>query len=229
MVLAAGAVAEPLIEPAGEAGEKLGQATTNALRGALGKEPLEAPAIEITRPEEGLLKRTFWPGLPQVSAPVPSPRNSRALADGSARRAARAKGWSARCSAGLGFGKTLGEGLNDDAAALGAATDQALEPVAKRLPQSDAELGPLSRLTAAGAAIPATLAEGVTLGTGTLTDAFGAMLATISGTTSPTLTPEPGPLAAPVPAAPTLAPPEPLVAPALIPAPLAPRRRLPRR
>ena len=71
-----------------------------------------------------------------------------------------------------------------------------LEPVAKRLPQSDAELGPLSRLTAAGAAIPATLAEGVTLGTGTLTDAFSAMLATISGTTSPTLTPEPGPPAA---------------------------------
>ena len=122
---------------------------------------------------------------------------------------------------GLGFGKTVGEGLNDDPAALGAATDQALQPVAKRLPQSDAELGPLSRLTAAGAAIPATLAEGVTLGTGTLTDAFSAMLATISGTTSPTLTPEPGPLAAPVPAAPTLAPPEPLVAPALIPAPLA--------
>ena len=93
---------------------------------------------------------------------------------------------------GLGFGKTVADGLGDDAAALGAATDQMLEPVAKRLPQSDAELGPLSRLTAAGAAIPATLAEGVTLGTGTLTDAFSAMLATISGTTSPTLTPEPG-------------------------------------
>lgn len=55
---------------------------------------------------------------------------------------------------GLGFGRRGGN-------ALGEAMDEALQPVADRLPQSDAKIGPLSDLTARGAAIPETLAAGI--------------------------------------------------------------------
>ena len=80
---------------------------------------------------------------------------------------------------GLGFGKTLGEGLAADSETLGAATDQALQPVARRLPQSDAEIGPLSDLTARGMAIPATLAAGVAEGSPVLQAAISEMLANV--------------------------------------------------
>ena len=77
---------------------------------------------------------------------------------------------------GLGFGKTVAAGMNADAGTLGAATDQALQPVAQRLPQSDAEIGPLSDLTARGMAIPMTLAAGVTEGAPVLQAAVSEML-----------------------------------------------------
>ena len=54
---------------------------------------------------------------------------------------------------------------------LAAATDKVLQPVADRLPQSDARVGPLSNLTAAGRAIPETMARGVLDSAGSLSSA----------------------------------------------------------
>ena len=54
---------------------------------------------------------------------------------------------------------------------LAAATDKVLQPVADRLPQSDARVGPLSNLTAAGRAIPETMARGVLDSAGSLASA----------------------------------------------------------
>ena len=72
----------------------------------------------------------------------------------------------------------------------GAATDQVLQPVADRLPESDAKVGPLSNLTVRGMAIPMTLAEGVTLGAPVLAGAVAEMFAAAG-------LPEPVTLAAP--------------------------------
>ena len=80
---------------------------------------------------------------------------------------------------GLGFGRrgdaigtTLAAGMEGSGEALGAAADTMLQPVAQRLPQSDAELGPLSTLTASGRAIPMTLAVGALEGEPVLRDAI---------------------------------------------------------
>ena len=54
---------------------------------------------------------------------------------------------------------------------LAAATDKVLQPVADRIPNSDARTGPLSNLTAAGRAIPETMARGVLDGAGSLASA----------------------------------------------------------
>ena len=201
---------EPLLDPAGEAGESFGFKTANFFRQLFGMEKLEQPGVEVDAPEEGLLKRAFLPSYPTVKpaetvAPAPdqtvvqkpaetvAPQPKQVLpmvppagpkepeGFGGRYREAREGGRGVLGSAwrGLGFGKTVGEGMNADAETLGAATDQALEPVAKRLPQSDAELGPLSTLTASGRAIPATLAAGVVEGAPVLQAAVSEMLAGI--------------------------------------------------
>ena len=60
---------------------------------------------------------------------------------------------------------TMAGGVAEGGPALGAGIATTLgEQVAPLMPQSDALIGPLANLTAWGAAIPATLAEGVTLG-----------------------------------------------------------------
>ena len=63
--------------------------------------------------------------------------------------------------AGLGLIKAIGSGILSGASWLYNTVKDALGPVGKLLPGSDAEEGPLSRLTAAGKAIPRTMGEGV--------------------------------------------------------------------
>ena len=68
---------------------------------------------------------------------------------------------------------TLAEGVAAGGPALGQAVEGMLNrEVAPRMAHSDAEIGPLSRLTAAGRAIPETMAEGVALGAGGLAAAL---------------------------------------------------------
>ena len=74
--------------------------------------------------------------------------------------------------------ETLAEGMPAGADALGAATEATLQTgVGDYLPHSDARRGPLSHLTAAGRAIPITLAEGVLQEAGLLPAAVTASLA----------------------------------------------------
>ena len=56
---------------------------------------------------------------------------------------------------------TAGAGADEAAGQLGSAVETALDEVTPLMPSSDAERGPLSRLTAAGRAIPTTLAAGI--------------------------------------------------------------------
>ena len=82
----------------------------------------------------------------------------------------------------LGFGGVTGAlstGIDGGGAELGAATDKALKPVDDRMAHSDARVGPLSNLTASGAAIPVTLAQGVALGAPVLASAVNAALASV--------------------------------------------------
>ena len=85
--------------------------------------------------------------------------------------------WDAIAGEGTLLGKlfgAVGSGA-DDADQLGAAVDTALdEQVTPRMPSSDAERGPLSRLTAAGRAIPETLAAGIAEEAGAIGAAIGA-------------------------------------------------------
>ena len=85
--------------------------------------------------------------------------------------------WNAIAGEGTLLGKLFGTAASgaDDADQLGAAVETALdEQVKPRLPSSDAERGPLSRLTAAGRAIPATLAAGIAEEAGAIDAALSA-------------------------------------------------------
>ena len=74
--------------------------------------------------------------------------------------------------------KTLGFGVQAEAQAPVQAVNNALQGVGDYLPHSDAKLGPLARLTDAGAAIPRTMASGMQAAAPALSS---ATLATVAG------------------------------------------------
>ena len=74
---------------------------------------------------------------------------------------------------------TVAAGAEAGTGGLVQQTEQTAQQVRDRLPSSDAKTGPLSDLTAAGMAIPATLAAGVAEGSPVLTAAVWEMLAGI--------------------------------------------------
>ena len=233
VLLAAAKVSEQLVDPAGEAGERFGLWTRNLFRGLLGKEPLDAAPNEITVPDEGFLKRAFFPAYPTLTPKedetVAPPRQPAAPTQPTAAPTLAAQagfGPGDILRAGVATPATLASGMTAGNATVASAADAMAQTVADRTPQSDAKVGPLSNLTARGMAIPMTLAEGVTLGAPVLAGAVAEMF-TAAGL------PEPVTLAAPDTLAPdpvTLDPigppdmlaPDPLAAPAsLAPRPIA--------
>ena len=241
-------LAEKLGLGAWKEGDDLLAAPDPAVTKAVAPAPAEtvAPAAEtvaqppaVTVPDEGLLKRVFLPAYP--TPPAAETSGGGALARFQTARD-EGKGVLGSVWRGLGFGQsgeaipqTLGEGMVAGAEGMGVATDQMLGPVDKRMAKSDAELGPLSTLTASGRAIPATLAAGVTEGAPVLQSAVSEMLAGIGLPllAAPDTLPTPetlAPAAPDVPAlavpamlppadvdVPPLAPPDALDAPALVP------------
>jgi len=62
----------------------------------------------------------------------------------------------------------LVEGIKSKLHLVGGALDQGFRDAGKRLPHSDAEMGPFSRLTEAGRSIPQTIARGMAQGVGSV-------------------------------------------------------------
>ena len=113
---------------------------------------------------------------------------------------------------------TVAAGAEAGTGGLVQQTEQTAQQVRDRLPSSDAKTGPLSDLTAAGMAIPATLAAGVTEGAPVLTAAVSEMLAGIGlpVLAAPDALSPPEMLAPTAPDMPQLVPPAAVDAPALL-------------
>ena len=76
---------------------------------------------------------------------------------------------------------TVADGVAANAEALPGAVEGAAQEAAELLPSSDAQRGPLSNLTASGAALPRTLAQGITQGAGALESAVQRALGPLAG------------------------------------------------
>ena len=233
VLLAAAKVSEQLVDPAGEAGEKFALWTRNLIRSLTGKDPLSQNPNEVTVPDEGLLKRAFFPAYPEVGprepaaepgsvpaaqqpgaapqqAPMAAPSGDQGMLDRYQSARASGRGLVGSVAAGLGFGKTMADGMAAGTPELESAAAGMAQKVADYTPQSDAKVGPLSDLTARGMAIPATLALGVLEAEPVLRGAVSGVLSRLG---LPTPAPAPGALGGDMEIAPIPGAPAPTVAP----------------
>ena len=133
----------------------------------------ETAAVKLWTPDQPLATEVVTP-----SEVIPPP------ADQVPKAAPRKRGFFGRiidrvagksADAGAAIPETMATGVTTGGPALGEATEATLATqVAPLMPSSDAERGPLAKLTAWGMSIPQTIAEGVTLGAAPLAEALYA-------------------------------------------------------